>query len=181
MNSMSDILPVIQNSIQNKILEIRGQRVMLDRDLALMYGVETRTLNQAVKRGKSRFPEDFMFQLNDGEFQKWKSQFVISKADKMGLRKKPFAFTEQGVAMLSSVLNSEKAIQINIAIMRIFVKFREIGRSYKVLAEKLDELEKKHSRHDKQIGEIFMSLRCLTRGYNKDNETKQEIGFKISK
>ena len=83
--------------------------------------------------------------------------------------------------MLSSVLNSEKAIQINIAIMRIFVKFREIGRSYKVLAEKLDELEKKYSRHDKQIGEIFMSSRCLTRGYNKDNETKQEIGFKISK
>ncbi|MFA6551101.1 MAG: ORF6N domain-containing protein [Patescibacteria group bacterium] len=178
---MVDILPIIQNNIQNKILEIRGQRVMLDRDLAMMYGVPIKRLNEQVKRNKNRFPDDFMFQLTKKEAANFlRSQIATLKR---GEHRKylPFAFTEQGVAMLSSVLNSEKAIQVNITIMRIFVKFREIGYHYKVLAEKLDELEKKHSRHDKQIGEIFMSLRYLTRGYNKDNELKQEIGFKASK
>jgi len=111
--------------IQNKIYEIRNQRVMIDRDLAEMYGVETRVLNQAVKRNLERFPQDFMFQLTDLEFQDWKSQFVISNAITMGLRKKPFAFTELGVAMLSSVLNSKTAIQINMGIMRAFVTIRQ--------------------------------------------------------
>lgn len=110
--------------IQQKIFEIRGQKVMLDRDLAEMYGVETRVLNQAVKRNIDRFPEDFMFQLSEQEFQYWKSQIVISNTENMGLRKKPFAFTELGVAMLSSVLNSKTAIQINMGIMRTFVAIR---------------------------------------------------------
>lgn len=103
--------------IRSKIYEIRGQKVMLDRDLAVMYGVETRTLNQAVKRNADRFPEDFMFQLTDEEVEIWKSQIVMSNSVKMGLRRNPFAFTELGVAMLSSVLTSKIAIQVNMGIM----------------------------------------------------------------
>ena len=111
--------------IKNNIYEIRGQRIMIDRDLAEMYGVETRILNQAVKRNSERFPSDFMFQLSENEFKDWKSQIVISNSTNMGLRKKPFAFTELGVAMLSSVLNSKTAIQINMGIMRAFVTIRQ--------------------------------------------------------
>lgn len=112
--------------IQNKIYEIRGQKVILDRDLAEMYGVETRALNQAVKRNIDRFPSDFMFQLTDEELESWKSQIVISNSIKMGLRRNPFVFTELGVAMLSSVLNSKTAIQINMSIMRAFVAVRYV-------------------------------------------------------
>lgn len=112
--------------IQSKIYEIRGQKVMLDRDLAEMYGVETRVLNQAVKRNIERFPEDFMFQLTDEETTDWKSQIVMSNSIKMGVRRNPYAFTELGVAMLSSVLNSKVAIQINMGIMRAFVAVRQM-------------------------------------------------------
>jgi hypothetical protein len=112
--------------IQSKIYEIRGYKVMLDRDLAEIYGVETRVLNQAVKRNIDRFPNDFMFQLTEKEFENWKSQIVISNTIKMGLRKLPYAFTELGVAMLSSVLNSKTAIQINMGIMRAFVAVRQL-------------------------------------------------------
>ncbi len=171
------MLAIVQEKITNKILEIRGRRVMLDRDLAMMYGVETRILNQAVRRNIQRFPSDFMFQLSKEEFENWRSQIVMSNKEKMGIRRKPYVFTEQGIAMLSSVLNSERAIQVNIAIMRIFVKLREIGHNYKVLAEKIDELEKKYSKHDKQIGDIFATLRLLMRGYKKDDSAKKEIGF----
>lgn len=106
--------------IQNKIYEIRGQKVMIDRDLAEMYGVQTKALNQAVKRNIERFPEDFMFQLTTEETQNWKSQIVTTNSIKMGLRRNPYAFTELGVAMLSSVLTSKIAIQVNIGIMRAF-------------------------------------------------------------
>ena len=134
-------------TIQDKIFEIRGQRVMLDFDLAAMYGIETRTLNQAVKRNIERFPEDFMFQLTKGELEilksqivisnvvdnqddrNWKSQIVTSNFVKMGLRKAPYAFTENGVAMLSSVLRSPLAIQVNIGIMRAFTEFRRMASS----------------------------------------------------
>lgn len=112
--------------IQSKILDIRGQKVILDRDIAAMYGVETKVLKQAVKRNIERFPIDFMFELDAEEFEKWRSQFVISKSDKMGLRYRPFAFTELGVAMLSSVLRSPTAIQINMSIMRAFVALRQM-------------------------------------------------------
>jgi len=112
--------------IQNKIYEIRGYRVMIDRDLAEIYGVETRILNQSAKRNIKRFPQDFMFQLTDNEFEKWKSQIVITKSVNMGLRRKPYAFTELGVAMLSSVLNSETAIGVNISVMRAFVAVRSL-------------------------------------------------------
>ena len=112
--------------IQNKIYEIRGQKVMLDRDLAEMYGVPTKVLNQAVKRNIERFPEDFMFQLSSEETQKWRSQFVTSNSIKMGVRRNPYAFTELGVAMLSSVLSSKTAVQINMGIMRAFVAVRQM-------------------------------------------------------
>ena len=113
--------------IQSKIYEIRGQKVMLDRDLAEMYGVLTKVLNQAVKRNPDRFPEDFMFQLTNEETQNWKSQIVTTNSIKMGVRRNPYAFTELGVAMLSSVLNSKTAIQINMSIMRAFVAIRHIA------------------------------------------------------
>jgi len=113
-------------AIQQKIYEVRGVKVMIDRDLAELYGVETRTLNQAVKRNAERFPEDFMFQLTDDEMRIWKSQIVMSNSVRMGLRRNPYAFTELGVAMLSSVLRSDIAIQINIGIMRAFVVMRQM-------------------------------------------------------
>ena len=112
--------------IQSKIYDIRGQKVMLDRDLAEMYGVEPRALNQAVKRNTDRFPVDFMFQLTDEETEIWKSQIVMSNSIKMGVRRNPYVFTELGVAMLSSVLNSKTAIQINMGIMRAFVAARQL-------------------------------------------------------
>ena len=121
--------------IQSKIYEIRGQKVMLDRDLAELYRVETRTLNQAVKRNKERFPIDFMFQLTNEELEFWKSQIVMSNSIKMGIRRNPYAFTELGVAMLSSVLNSPIAIQINMGIMRAFVAIRQM-----IVSSPLDEV-----------------------------------------
>lgn len=123
---MPENLQIHSSNIQNQIYTIRGERVMIDRDLAEIYGVETRALNQAVKRNSERFPSDFMFQLTDIEFQHWKSQIVMSNAVNLGLRKKPFVFTELGVAMLSSVLNSKTAIQINMNIMRAFVAVRNM-------------------------------------------------------
>lgn len=138
--------------IQNKIYDIRGRKVMLDRDLAELYGVETRSLNQAVKRNIDRFPSDFMFQLTPEELEIWKSHIVISNSVKMGIRRPPYAFTELGVAMLSSVLNSKIAIQINMSIMRAFValrqmiaappadKFAELQREVKELKEYLEDV-----------------------------------------
>ncbi len=126
--SNSEILPIVQEKINEKILEIRGQRVMIDRDLAMLYGVETKQLKRAVRRNISRFPEDFMFELTSKEEKNLKSQFGTSSWG--GSRYKSMVFTEQGVAMLPSVLNSEKAIQVNIAIMRIFVQIKEIIPNY---------------------------------------------------
>ena len=132
--------------IQSKIYEIRGQKVMLDRDLAEMYGVLTKALNQAVKRNIDRFPSDFMFQLTNEETQNWKSQFVTSNSIKMGMRRNPYAFTELGVAMLSSVLNSKTAIQINMGIMRAFVAVRQmlsnpIERQFETIETQVKELK----------------------------------------
>jgi len=142
-----DIVPV--EIIAEKIFLIRGQKVMLDRDLAKLYGVATKVFNQAVKRNIRRFPDDFMFQLNKEEFEDWRSQIVTSNISaKMGLRRCPYVFTEQGVAMLSSVLNSDRAIKVNIQIMRVFVKIREYLAAHKDVLKKLEE-------HDKQIKTIF--------------------------
>ena len=159
----------------NKIYLIRGQKVMLDRDLAELYGVETRTLNQAVRRNMERFPEDFMFQLNEEEFENWKSQIVISNSERMGLRKRPFAFTEQGVAMLSSVLNSSTAIRVNIQIIRIFTKMREMLLTNKDILLKIEKLEKDVTENKKDITLIFQALKKLL---TTPQEKRRRIGFK---
>lgn len=157
MNKGASIIPI--ENIERKIYLIRGQKVMLDRDLAELYGVETRALNQAVKRNIDRFPEDFMFSLTREEIMRI-SQFVISSAGTETLKfsKNIMVFTEQGVAMLSGVLNSKRAVQVNIAIMRAFVKLREMIASHKELARKLDALEKKY---DTQFKVIFDAIRQL--------------------
>ena len=121
---LMNLLPQVLT--EKKIFLIRGRKVMLDRDLAELYGVETRVLNQAVKRKLKRFPDDFMFQLTQAEMSHWKSQIVISNRDIMGLRKAPYAFSDNGVAMLSSVLNSERAVEVNIQTMRTFTRLREM-------------------------------------------------------
>jgi hypothetical protein len=164
--------------IEKAILLIRGHKVMLDRDLADLYGVATKVLNQAVRRNYARFPEDFMFQLSQAEFEDWRSQIVTSNPGaKMGVRRKPYAFTEQGVAMLSSVLNSERAIEVNIAIMRAFVRLREILATHKELARKLDELERKLGQHDKHFQVVFEAIRQLMTP-PPEPEKKRRIGFR---
>lgn len=144
--------------IETKIYLIRGHKVLIDFDIAALYGVETRTLNQAVRRNSERFPEDFMFQLTEIEEKFLRSQIVISKPGRGGRQYRPMAFTEYGVAMLSSVLRSDQAIQVNIAIMRTFGKIREVLESNKELARRLLELE---SRYDEQFRDVFQAIREL--------------------
>ena len=167
----------LQKTIEKKILLLRGKKVMLDRDLAALYEVETRTLNQAVRRNIKRFPEDFMFQLSKEEFKNWKSQIVISNSEKMGLRKLPSVFTEQGVAMLSSVLNSERAIMVNIQIMRAFTKLRELLATHKDLQRKIETLEGKYKQHDKQFKVVFEAIRQLLEPPPVPEKPKRRIGF----
>ena len=143
-----------------KILLVRGKKVMLDYDLAKMYGVATKILNHAVKRNMKRFPVDFMFQLSWEEAEASRSQIVTLKQGK-NVKYLPNAFTEQGVAMLSSVLNSERAIHVNIAIMRAFVKLRELLLTHKDLAQKLEELERKYQLHETDIQVIFEAIKKL--------------------
>jgi len=166
--------------IINKIILLRDQKVLIDRDLAELYGVETRTLNQAAKRNLKRFPEDFMFQMTKEEFEFWKSQIVISNSDRMGLRKPPFVFTEQGVAMLSSVLNSDRAILVNIQIMRVFTKMRALLYSHKEILRKLDSIEKKDIEQDEKILLIFEYLKQLEQAKQEETIIKERkrIGFK---
>ena len=139
--------------IQSKIYIIRGQKVMLDRDLAELYGVETRTLNQKVKRNNKRFPSDFMFQMSKEDIEEWKSQIVISNSIKMGLRKPPYAFTQLGVAMLSSVLSSDTAIDTNIDIMRAFVEYKTIKTLVKY--GEFQKLEERLERTNTYIEELL--------------------------
>ena len=131
---------------------------MLDRELARMYGVETKRLNERVKRNIKRFPEEFMFQLSKEEFYNWKSQIATSNSDKMGLRKLPYAFTDYGIAMLSSVLNSDRAIAINIQIIKTFIRMREMMLSYKDLKEKIEKME---SKYDRQFRIVFQALKQM--------------------
>ena len=157
---MAESLPPIPvESIASRIFLVRGQKVMLDSDLAELYGVTTSALNQAVRRNIDRFPSDFMFQMTDSEFSNLKSQFVTSSWG--GRRKLLLVFTEQGVSMLSSVLNSERAIQVNIAIMRAFVRIREMLSTHKELAFKLEELERKVGIHDQTIVQLIEAIRQL--------------------
>jgi len=159
--------------ITKTILFLRGERVLLDEDLAVLYGVETRVLVQAVKRNLDRFPEDFMFQLSGEEWEGLRSQSVISKPEGRGGRRyAPYAFTEQGVAMLSSVLHSDQAVRVNIEIMRAFVRLREILSTHADLARKLESLERKY---DSQFKAVFDAIRQLM---TPPVPKKKPIGFR---
>ena len=172
---MTEIVPV--EIITKKILIIRNRKVILDRDIAELYGVETRIINQAVRRNINRFPSDFMFQLSKKEFENWKSQIVISNPSlKMGLRKAPLAFTEEGVAMLSSVLNSKKAIEINILIMRAFVQLRKIFYENDILKYALEGLKKKVAANTFNIQRAFDLISDILEPHIQKNR-KKRIGF----
>ena len=161
------VIPI--ERIANRIYLIRGEKIMLDNDLAELYGVETRTLVQAVKRNNDRFPDDFMFQFSEEELENWRSQIVMSNpAAKMGLRRRPYAFTELGVAMLSTVLRSKSAIQVNVAIMRTFVRLREILATHRDVARKVGE-------HDQQIAALFRAVQKLLA--SPDPPKKYPIGY----
>ncbi len=168
----SDLVPV--ERIERAILVIRGHKVLLDADLATLYGVETRRLNEQVKRNIDRFPDDFMFQLTKQEFENLKSQFATSSRGWGGKRKIPFVFTEHGALMAASVLNSQKAIEMSILIVRVFVKLRGILSTHKQLATKLAELERKLSTHDEQIVILFEAIRELM---TPPTKPKRRIGF----
>jgi len=171
--SRTEIVPI--EHVSSLIRIVRGQKVILDEDLAQLYEVETRILNRAVRRHLDRFPDDFMFKLTLDEYRALISQIGTSKSDvsgtRGGRRKPPLAFTEQGVAMLSTVLNSSRAIQVNIAIMRTFVRLREILAGNKKLAQKLLEMEK---RYDSQFKVVFDAIRQLMAP---DDSKKRKIGF----
>jgi hypothetical protein len=172
--SMSALVP--REQIEQIILLIRGHRVMLDADLAKLYGVTTFNLNKAVKRNRGRFPEDFMFRLSAQETAALTFQIGISKPrGRGGRRNAPYVFTEQGVAMLSSVLRSKQAIQVNITIMRAFVKLRELAVSHRALATKLAQLERKVGGHDGQIRSLFDAIRQLM---EPPPSKSRRIGFK---
>lgn len=162
--------------IQTKIYEIRGQKIMLDSDLAELYEVETKNLNLAVKRNLKRFPPDFMFQLAKSEWDILRLQIETSKG-RGGTRYLPYAFTEQGVAMLSGILNSDKAIETNIVIMRAFVFVRQYALTHKDLTAKLQELENKY---DKQFNDVYDAINFLLQKDNQETEQKQRkrIGYK---
>jgi hypothetical protein len=184
------IMQVIR-SIQNRIYEIRGQRVMLDFDLAALYEVETRVLNQSVKRNMKRFPDDFMFQLKHGEFEQLRfqvdalnkgmsSQFVMTYPSKRPSTALPYAFTEQGIAMLSGVLNSDKAIAMNIAIMRVFVEVRQIIFRQNDLKEQLKEIKERLGEHDTQLNAIYDAMENLLdeKAAQRKWDDRVRIGFK---
>ncbi len=162
--------------IQNKIYEIRGQKVMLDFDLAVLYEVETRALKQAVKRNLRKFPNDFMFQLLAKEVETLVSQNVIPSKSKLG-GAMPFAFTEQGVSMLSGVLNSEKAIEVHITIMRTFVLIRQYALNYKDLQDKLQKLEKKSNKSFKEIYHV-LNLLLKDKAAQVEQKNRERIGFR---
>jgi len=183
LNVMGNLIPT--ERIEKSILFIRGQKVMLDADLAALYGVETYNLNKSVKRNMERFPKHFMFQLTDQEFNQlknalsdsiMKTQFGISKSGWGGRRTPPFAFTEQGVAMLSSILKSKQAIQVNIAIIDTFVRLRQMISSHTDLVRKINHLEKKY---DHQFKAVFDALRQLMNPTTDNN--KRLIGFERDK
>ena len=163
--------------ITNKIYLIRNQKVMLDRDLAELYQVETRVLKQAVKRNLNRFPADFMFELTKNEFENWRSQFVTSNSDKMGLRYAPMVFTEQGVAMLSSVLKSERAIAVNIKIIRIFTNMRQLLSDNLSLQLEIENIKKKLTNNSKNIELVFNYLDELIEK-KEEKSNRKKIGYK---
>jgi len=166
--------------IMSRIYLIRGMKVMLDMDLAELYGVETKHLKRAVRRNIKRFPPDFMFELSETELLNWRRQFGTSNREKMGIRIPPFVFTEHGVLMLASVLNSERAIQANIQIVRIFARMREMLANHKEFAEKFREVEMRLTNHEEKILLISEYLRQLEQDKKQQDEQAQrnKIGFR---
>lgn len=168
-------------AIEKRILVVRGRQVMLDEDLADLYGVETKRLIQQVKRNLKRFPEDFMLQLSKDEAEALRSQIATSNEGRGGRRYAPYVFTEQGVAMLSGVLRSDRAIAVNIEIMRAFVELRRVASSYTALQERLDDLEREMTgrldQHDEQLEQIFKALHQLIAP---PPRPKRPVGFTIS-
>jgi hypothetical protein len=175
MPKENSVITLPEERILNKIYLIRGQKVMLDRDLAELYGVETKRLKEAVRRNTSRFPEDFMFELTTEEFANLRSQFATSSWG--GPRYAPMAFTEHGVLMLSSVLNNDLAIQVNIQIMRIFTKFRQMLADTANLRIEIDEIKQKVANQDKNIELVFSYLDELLTNKEEQSE-RRRIGFK---
>ncbi|HEU4718220.1 MAG TPA: ORF6N domain-containing protein [Bacteroidia bacterium] len=161
--------------LQKRIYFIRGQKVMIDRDLAALYGVPTKALKQAVKRNLARFPPDFMFVMTAKELENWRSQIVTSNSEKMGLRHKPFCFTEHGVTMLSCVLSSERAIAVNIRIIRVFIRMREAVTDSREMRLKLELLEKEVGKNSADIKSVFAALRQL---FDPDRPPRKQIGYK---
>ena len=164
-------------TISSRIYLIRGKRILLDSDLAELYGVRTKALNLAVRRNSDRFPDDFMFQLTADEAVSLRFQFETSKKGRGGRRYLPYAFTQEGVAMLSGVLNSPRAIQANILIMRAFIKLREMAATNELIRQKIEELERKYDKHDKQFKVIFEVLRDLLE--TEKAPKRQPIGFHV--
>lgn len=176
---MSELNPIMPDeAIVNKIYVLRGKKIMLDRDLAELYGVETKQLKRAVKRNISRFPDDFMFELIQAEFNNLRSQIGTSSWG--GTRYMPMVFTEQGVAMLSSVLNSNRAIMVNIQIIRVFTKMREMLETHKEILQKLDQLQNKEIEQDDKIMLIFEYLKQLEQVKQEELEQskRRKIGYK---
>ena len=166
--------------IQQKIYEVRSQRVMLDFDLANLYEVETKRMKEAVRRNIKRFPPDFMFELTQKEYSTLRTQFASSN-QRGGLRYMPFAFTEQGVAMLSSVLNSDKAIEMNIAIVRAFIALRQFALNYKGLADQIQEIRRTVEDHSEQLTKIYGAIESLMAAKEAQQDwlqTRERIGFK---
>ncbi|HET9676119.1 MAG TPA: ORF6N domain-containing protein [Solirubrobacterales bacterium] len=164
-------------AIEKRIFVVRERQVMLDEDLADLYGVETKRLVEQVKRNLERFPEDFMFQLNKEETAILRSQIATSNTGRGGRRYAPYVFTEQGVAMLSSVLRSKRAIAVNIEIMRAFVELRRVATSYAEIEKRLEKIERGMGEHDKQFGQIFNALRQLI--ITPPPQPKRPIGFRV--
>ncbi len=163
-------------AVEKRIFVVRGRQVMLDEDLADLYGVETKRLIQQVKRNLKRFPDDFMFQLDKAEAEILRSQIATSKDGPGGRRYAPYVFTEQGVAMLSGVLRSDRAIAVNIEIMRAFVELRRLAGSYAEIAKRLEQIERRVGEHDEQLAQIFDALRQLIAP---PAQPKRPVGFRV--
>jgi hypothetical protein len=168
--------------IQKNIFEVRGQRVMLDKYLAELYGVPTKALNLAVKRNSKRFPSDFMFQLTEEEYERLRFQIETSKKEgRGGSRYRPFAFTEHGITMLSSVLRSDTAINVNISIVRAFILLKQYNNNFKFLQKRIDELENKFNRKIENINEVIEMLLMQPEQKVKKEPKRKKIGFKLPK
>jgi hypothetical protein len=174
----AELQVVAAQAIEKRIFVVRERQVMLDEDLADLYGVETKRLIQQVKRNLKRFPGDFMFQLTSAEAEALRSQIATSNDGRGGRRYAPYVFTEQGVAMLSGVLRSERAITVNIEIMRAFVELRRVASSYAAIEKRLEEIERELGGHDEQLTEIFAALRQLI---SPPVRPKRPVGFRVPK